>query len=198
MKKAMMGIGTLIIFIAVILVAAIAAAVMITTGGSLQQKALITGAQSEEGVTSGLEVTSVVGSDASSTDPQGNPKHIGDFKMMTRLKPGSQSVNINTTILTIDTEYGSTTRLYGGIMETDTPTTSTEYFMVNYLKPGPNHIEGYINRGDTAYIIFRLEPEIGENEKIGIKIIPRVGHYTQIDFFTPNTMTRQNINLWPN
>jgi len=77
--KGMMGIGALIIFIAIILIAAIAASVLITTGGSLQQKALITGSQTEEAIASGIEAMTVVASDASADDPQGSPHRVGDF-----------------------------------------------------------------------------------------------------------------------
>ena len=59
-NKGEMGVGTLIIFIAVILVAAVAAAVLISTAGSLQQRALVTGGQAEQGVSTGAEAVSVM------------------------------------------------------------------------------------------------------------------------------------------
>jgi archaeal flagellin FlaB len=196
-EKGMMGIGALIIFIAIILIAAVAASVLITTGGSLQQKALITGTQTEEAIASGIEAMTVVASDASQQDTANTPHQVGDFKVMVRLQSGSQGLNLNNTIVTVDTETSSTSLTYLGQILTDSETSSTTNYVVYYVQSGTNHEAGYLNRGDVAKIIFHLQPEIAENQLVRIKMIPRVGTYTQIEFYTPDSMTQESVALWP-
>ena len=58
-KKGIMGIETLIIFIAMIIVAAIAAGVLLRTQGVLQQKSLAVANEARERVVTGLEIISI-------------------------------------------------------------------------------------------------------------------------------------------
>jgi len=62
-KKAEMGMGTLIIFIAMILVAAIASSVLISTTGSLQNKALSTGKMTTQEVGTSITAVELYGED---------------------------------------------------------------------------------------------------------------------------------------
>ena len=202
-NKGVMGIGTLIIFIAVILVAALAAGVLVSTASSLQQRGLATGTQAEEGVSTGAEVISVMASDGSSNHD------IERLELIMRVQPGSESMNFNNTVILLDTSSTSQNLIFNGTVandrEQDTGITTGDY-RVFYIKQGPDYESGYMSRGDVVKAKFRCndcdsqttdDGGIGENKRIRIKLVPRIGVTSIVEFTTPDVINDQRVSLWP-
>lgn len=94
----MMAIGTLIIFIAIILISAIVAGFLIGTTGLLQQRSSLVAKETEERLTAGVEVLNFV----AKADVENET--INDYTILTRLKAGSDPLNIRYVSLVFTTE----------------------------------------------------------------------------------------------
>nr|QNO48696.1 flagellin B2 [Methanosarcinales archaeon ANME-2c ERB4] len=104
-RRAQVGIGTLIIFIAMVMVAAVAAAVLIETSGVLQQKAFSTGKEATLEVSSNIDVESIEGwrsgVNASIGDDDTFSDTIDRLNLRCSLKVGSEPVDLNQIVITI-------------------------------------------------------------------------------------------------
>ncbi|MCA9487325.1 MAG: flagellin, partial [Nanoarchaeota archaeon] len=105
-KKGAQGIGTLIIFIALILVAAVAAGVLIQTASSLQSKSLDVGRQSQEKITTDIEVVQVFTNDTSDSIINDS---IDSVTILVRLGSGSSPIKLDDMIIKFDTQSYSQT-----------------------------------------------------------------------------------------
>ena len=100
-KRGLVGIGTLIIFIAMVIVAAVAAGVLINTSQSLQEQARATGEETIREVSSGLEVNAVKGLTGEGTDV--DEDEFGELEVVVSTYPGSDGVNLEDTAIQVMT-----------------------------------------------------------------------------------------------
>ena len=106
--RGQVGIGTLIVFIAMVLVAAIAAGVLINTAGLLQAQAQQTGEETTAEVSDVIQIQEVVGFDA-----RGDGQNISRINASLRLASGSDPIDLNQTSYTISSPRGSATVVNG-------------------------------------------------------------------------------------
>ena len=99
-ERGQVGIGTLIVFIALVLVAAIAAGVLINTAGFLQTQAQSTGEESTEQVSTNLVYLSTTGVVSDSEDG------IAQFETTVQLGPGSSAIDLDDATISLFTDDG--------------------------------------------------------------------------------------------
>jgi flagellin FlaB len=90
-ERGQVGIGTLIVFIAMVLVAAIAAGVLINTAGFLQSSAEATGQGASDSTTNRLQVVSVTGESFTGDNA------VGVVNITVKAGPGSGNIDLGET-----------------------------------------------------------------------------------------------------
>ncbi|KAB2944826.1 MAG: Flagellin B2 precursor [Candidatus Methanoperedens nitroreducens] len=196
------GVGTLIIFIAMVLVAAVAATVLIYTTGALQQKATKTSKEATQQISSNIVVEQVLG-DRGETSNQS----IND--LLIRLKPdvGTTSIDLRQVIVTImdstkryDLNYSS--EGYNSSNTTNTTNTTYTAIAVRDEDMSFSNTTPVLNSGDL------IEIQVSANAIQGIVLAPRktfwlslnqeLGQAVNLEIATPNSFgVNRYVRLYP-
>lgn len=184
------GIGTLIIFIAMVLVAAVAAAVLIQTSGILQQKAQQTGKEAATEVTSNLNIISVIGNINSTNS------NIENFTIAVQLSAGGQNIDFQSVVLKyIDNRTSDTMNTTSSITNVSQVDTTTYLYTENRSVGTANQV---LQVGELGILTLKPTNGLGLREKGLIEIVPETGTMVMKEVIAPSTWgTKKFIQLFP-
>lgn len=216
--EALVGIGTLIIFIAMILVAAVAASVLIQTSETLQQRAQSVGTQTIREVSAGLVIDGITGYTNSAKTK------IEYLAISIRPRAGSKDIDLNLStfsvlyndlnILTLNTSLVVAVNTNNASVF-DTPisanynikllncTTSTKFGVIAIHDPDSTvTATNGINSGDRVMIIVNLsaiilsESGLSTRQTISGSLKPETGAPGVYEITTPAVYSKRIVNLW--
>jgi flagellin FlaB len=157
------------------------------TAGSLQQKALTTGKQTQQEVASGVQVVQV-------SAQNGLDGTVENFELLVKLSAGSDPLALNDTTISFDTKNSSQTLTF----ENNTASvTSGSEFVAIYSKTGPDYLPGYVTVGDIVKIQLNSTYSISQSQSVKLKIIPKRGVIVPIEFVTPDVISTMRVSLYP-
>jgi flagellin FlaB len=203
-KHAAIGIGSLIIFIAMILVAGIAASVFIQTMNSLEQQALQSGQEAIKDVSNGLRITQVSGYNNGST--------ITQIAIFLRTTAGSDYIDLTYTyislsdssqnvILDLNSSVFSNT-VSGGLFGTlnDSNITSTTYglMVIRDVDNSCNTTSPIINNDDLVVLLINTTAcfsGLDVRTEVEGNVVPEYGISGVISFTTPSSYINNIIEL---
>jgi archaellin len=189
-KRGEMGVGLLIIFIAMILVASISAGVLLTTVTSLQTKSLTVGQESLKDISTHLSLIQITGYN-------GTEGLLENVSIMSRIAAGSDAINLNDSLLTI-TLSNATARLeFENGVDLLVPANAQQYFSVQYDVQGSEHRVGYITRGEIATLYAVFPRNVSSDELVRISFIPKYGRPSIAEFRTPDLIYNLQTLLFP-
>lgn len=184
------GIGTLIIFIAMVLVAAVAAAVLIQTSGILQQKAQQTGKEAATEVTSNLNIVSVIGNINATND------NIENFTIAVQLSAGGQNIDFQSVVMKyIDNQTSDTMNTSSSIVNLTDVDTTTYLYTERRSTGTANQV---LSVGELGILTIKPTNGLGLREKGLIEIVPETGTMVMKEVIAPSTWgTKNYIQLFP-
>ncbi len=189
-QNGMMGIGTLIIFIALILVSAVAAALMISTVKTIKQQAEKTAQQALDQVSTSFQIRSVYGYKDKGSD------EINTLLLRIKLIPGSPSQNLSYTLIHIDDGERDQRLKYNSSGGTD----GENYSATTLLDPEEEFEQKtpIVNQGTMVNVkinVTAIDLNLTTQTECRIELTPKHGTSTIEVFTTPPVYGSRIIHL---
>jgi len=172
-ERGQVGIGTLIVFIAMVLVAAIAAGVLINTAGFLQSQAEATGEESTDLVSERIDVTSTVGI-VGDDDQDG----LSEIRISVAGSPGADQIDLSETTIQAVGPNGQANLVF-----TDRDAEGEEF---NYEGDQDDEFALQINQGEFVVlkndeIVEDGDAVINEDDQFTIVVNPAAEPFGSLD-----------------
>jgi len=201
-EKGEFGIGTLIIFIAMIIVAAVAATVLIQTAYQLQQQAEETGNIAIQDAATGFKVIHIGGQVDRTTNPA-NPK-IKIIEIKVALIAGSPAIDLDNVLIEISDGKNDYTLNYTDKDVTDNTyaTLAEDTFNATTLRDmSPTNLanDHVMSQGDIVKLVINATAvglDLTPQTDVTLQLIPKHGVPTYVEFMVPATLTTAYVDLY--
>ena len=177
-ERGQVGIGTLIIFIALVLVAAVAAGVLINTAGQLESSASDTGEDAQAQVSNQIDVVSATGQDGD------DDQTVENITLVVKKSPGSDSIDLSAATIQYTSSTSSATLGFGGTANATSFTTNTiDSGSAEVLDDNSQRIEIVISADDID------SGGLGEGASAELQIVDQSGASTVYGVNVPDVLT---------
>lgn len=188
-ERGEVGIGTMIVFIAMILVAAVAASVLISTANQVREQAQATGDQAINNVATGFLVQDVV---AQVNQTSGST--IDNLTVYMRLVAGSPPINMDNVVITLVCGDLNMFMSYGASASADSFAATRQVNIADLAWSNGSHV---IGQGDMVKIEISDAGAlgIGYNTYGELKILPAYGQNALVTFQTGDYFANEYFSL---
>jgi flagellin-like protein len=178
-RRAVAGIGTSIVFIAMILTSSAAGSLIMSNMDTASDQATVAVDDTLEMTTNNLEIKSVVGV----CDP--NTNELTGLEIMVALGPGSNDLNLSSLVIELVLSDVHAVLVHG----------ETGFRSDRVLSVEHSNSTEIITPGDLFMLRFALPHGVGCNDHFRMALLPNNGFATTLSIIVPATLTTTYIRI---